>query len=73
VNPVTLVRTLFWTALTLVGAGATGVTGYLVVRGPFLGGAVLDPQPLLAATGGFVVGIIVLTLGGTKLVRVVRA
>lgn len=70
-NPVRAARLLLWTTLTAVGAAVTGVTGFLVVRGPFLGGQVLEPRPLLVATGGFVVGIIVLTLGGTKLARTI--
>jgi len=68
-NPVRTVQLLLWGGLTLLGAVVTGATGYLVIRGPFLGQQALDPQPLLVATGAFVVGIIVLTLGGTKLVR----
>jgi hypothetical protein len=72
-NPVRTVRLLLWTTLTLVGAVVTGATGFLVIRGPFLGGQPLDPQPLLVAAGGFVVGIIVLTLGGTKLARTILA
>ena len=72
-NPVRTFRLLLWGGLTLLGATVTGATGFLVVRGPFLGGAALDPQPLLVATGAFVVGIIVLTLGGTKLVRTLTA
>jgi hypothetical protein len=71
VNPVTVARVGFWGLLTVVGLAVTGATGYLVVRGPFLGGQALDPQPLLVATGAFVVGIIVLTLGGSKLARLV--
>ncbi|MFB6167423.1 MAG: hypothetical protein ABEJ43_01095 [Haloferacaceae archaeon] len=70
-NPVWTARLLIWGGLTLLGAVVTGVTGFLVVRGPFLGGQALDPQPLLAAAGAFVVGIIVLTLGGSKLGRMV--
>ncbi len=72
-NPVRTVRLLIWGSLTLLGAAVTGATGFLVIRGPFLGGEVLDPQPLLVATGAFVVGIIVLALGGTKLARAIAA
>jgi hypothetical protein len=68
-NPVRTARLLFWTTLTVVGAAVTGATGFLVVRGPFLGRQVLEPGPLLVATGGFMLGIIVLALGGTKLAR----
>lgn len=71
-NPVRTVRLLLWGGLTLLGAAVTGVTGFLVIRGPFLGGEALEPQPLLLATGAFVVGIIVLALGATKFVRAVR-
>lgn len=72
-NPVRTVRLLFWAGLTCLGTVVTVWTGFLVIRGPFLGGTPLDPQPLLVATGAFVVGIIVLTLGGTKFARAVMS
>jgi hypothetical protein len=73
VNPVVLVRRLFWGAVTTLAGAATGLSGVLVVRGPLLGGEVLDPRPLVLATGVFVLGIIVFALGGTKFVRALRA
>jgi hypothetical protein len=72
-NPVRTFRLLLWGGLTLLGAAVTGATGFLVIRGPFLGGTALDPQPLLVATGAFVVGIIGLTRGGTKLARTIMS
>lgn len=72
-NPVVLVRRLFWGVVAALALAATGLSGFLVVRGPLLGGEVLDPQPLVLATGVFVVGIIVFALGGTKFVRALRA
>jgi hypothetical protein len=59
----------FLLAVTLVGLSVTLVTGYLIVRGPFLGGRMLAPVPLLEALGAFIVGIVVLTWGGTKYYR----
>ncbi|WP_251330308.1 hypothetical protein [Haloplanus pelagicus] len=44
-------------------------TGYLVVRGPFLGGATLSPRPLLATLGAFVVGVTVAAWGMTRYAR----
>lgn len=49
-------------ALT-VGATVTLAAGYLVVRGPFLGGPVLDPPLLIAALGVFLVGFFVASWG----------
>lgn len=59
-----------WMILTAIGLGVTTTTGYLVIRGPFLGGATLPPQPLIFVLGAFLVGIVVLALGGSKLARV---
>lgn len=59
-----------WLVLTGIGLLATSTTGYLVVRGPFLGGPTLAPRLLLVSLGAFVVGLVVLTLGGSKLARV---
>lgn len=59
-----------WLILTAIGLGVTTTTGYLVVRGPFLGGAMLAPRFLIVAAGAFIVGLVVLALGGSKLARV---
>jgi hypothetical protein len=48
--------------------GALGA-GYLVVRGPFLGGPTLAPRALLATLGVFVVGITVAAWGLTRYAR----
>jgi hypothetical protein len=56
--------------LAVAGLAATLYTGYLIVRGPFLGGPRLAPQPLMWALGGFVAGIVVLAFGANALSRV---
>jgi hypothetical protein len=60
------ITSLFFGLVTVVGLSITLGAGYLIVRGPFLGGAALEPVPLLGTLGVFVVGIIVLTWGMTK-------
>jgi hypothetical protein len=60
------VTSLFFGLVTVVGLSITVGSGYLIVRGPFLGGAALEPVPLLGTLGVFVAGIIVLTWGMTK-------
>jgi hypothetical protein len=60
------ITSLFFGLVTAVGLTVTLGSSYLIVRGPFLGGASLDPVPLLGTLGVFVVGIIVLTWGLTK-------
>ncbi|MFB6156688.1 MAG: hypothetical protein ABEJ34_02465 [Haloferacaceae archaeon] len=64
-------RLVLWSLVAAVGAAVAGVAGFFVVRGPFLGGPVLAPVPLMVATGGFVAGVIALALGGTKVARLV--
>ncbi|MFB6154272.1 MAG: hypothetical protein ABEJ22_00135 [Haloferacaceae archaeon] len=59
-----------WFIVTLVGLVLTAGAGYAVVRGPFLGGATLDGTTLLVAVGAVLVGMILLALGGWKLVYV---
>jgi hypothetical protein len=59
-----------WLLVTSLGLGLTFGAGFAVVRGPFLGGPRLDGPTLLAATGAVLVGMIVLAIGGSKLVRV---
>ncbi|MFB6195480.1 MAG: hypothetical protein ABEI80_04865 [Haloplanus sp.] len=56
----------------VVGGGGLAVTlvsGYLVVRGPFLGGPTLAPKPLLVTLGAFVVGISATAWGISKCSR----
>jgi hypothetical protein len=60
------ITSLFFGLVTVLGLTVTLGSSYLIVRGPFLGGASLDPVPLLGTLGVFVVGIIVLTWGLTK-------
>lgn len=59
-----------WLILTTFGVLTTSLTGYLIVRGPFLGGPTLAPRLLLVAVGAFIVGLVVLALGGSKLAQV---
>ncbi|MDS0298727.1 hypothetical protein NDI76_08225 [Halogeometricum sp. S1BR25-6] len=58
--------------VTFVGLLLTTGTGYLLVRGPFLGGALLEPTPLLGALAGFVVGVVVFGWGATRAADVTR-
>ena len=60
------VVTALFLAVALAGAATTLATGYLVVRGPFLGGSTLEPMPLFAALGGFLVGIVVTTWAAVR-------
>lgn len=65
------------TTIVRLVAGATGVVGvavalgagYLIVRGPFLGGPTLAPRPLLATLGAFIVGVAVMAWGITQYAR----
>jgi hypothetical protein len=61
-GPVALVFLL----VSLVGLGVSLATGFLIVRGPFLGGATLPPVDLFVALGGFVAGIVTFSWGGAK-------
>ncbi|ADQ67397.1 hypothetical protein GL213_09100 [Halogeometricum borinquense] len=64
------VLTYFYSIVSLLGLIVTLGTGFLLVRGPFLGGTLLKPVPLMLALAGFVVGIVVLTWGATRTVGV---
>jgi hypothetical protein len=57
---------LVFLAVALVGLGASLATGYLIVRGPFLGGPTLPPVELFVALGGFIAGIVTFSWGGAK-------
>jgi hypothetical protein len=50
-----------------VGLVASLGVGYLIVRGPFLGGPSLDPIPLLVAAGASVAGVVLLGGSGSRL------
>lgn len=56
-----------WSLLAGVGLALVTGAGYFVFRGPFLGGEALAAGPTLVAVGVFIVGLIVLALGGSKL------
>ena len=60
------VVTALFLAVALAGATTTLAAGYLVVRGPFLGGPALEPVALFAALGGFLVGIVVTTWAAVR-------
>ncbi|MDS0292892.1 hypothetical protein [Halogeometricum luteum] len=66
------VLTYVYGFVTLVGLLLTTGTGYLLVRGPFLGGALLEPISLMAALAGFVVGVVVLAWGATRAASAAR-
>jgi hypothetical protein len=57
---------LVFLAVSLLGLGVSLGTGFLIVRGPFLGGPTLQPVALFVALGGFVVGIVAFSWGGSK-------
>jgi vacuolar-type H+-ATPase subunit I/STV1 len=57
---------LFFMTIAVVGLAVTLGSGYLIVRGPFLGGPTLDPVPLFGTFGAFVVGIVLFSWGSTK-------
>ncbi|MFB6103987.1 MAG: hypothetical protein ABEJ57_02720 [Halobacteriaceae archaeon] len=56
--------------VSLIGLAVLLGTGYLIIRGPFLGGAPLSNQNLLVALGGFFVGLFVFMWGAARLVDV---
>ena len=60
------VVTGFFLFVSLVGLLLSLGAGYLVIRGPFLGGPTLEPIPLLVALGVFIVGVVALSWGATK-------
>ena len=66
------VLTYLYGVVTLVGLLVATGTGYLLVRGPFLGGALLEPVSLMGALAGFVVGVVVLAWGATRAAGVGR-
>ncbi|KAB1196374.1 MULTISPECIES: hypothetical protein [Haloferax] len=61
------VAKLFFTIVTGVGLGLAMGTSFLIVRGPFLGGPTLDPFPMMGALAMFIVGIIVVSWGTTRM------
>jgi hypothetical protein len=70
VNPVTVVRTVLWWLVMFAGLLSSAATGYRIVSGPFFGGPLLDPVPLMVSSGVFLIGMIVFAVGGSKLVNV---
>ncbi|MFB6160663.1 MAG: hypothetical protein ABEJ61_05740 [Haloferacaceae archaeon] len=68
-NPVRVVRTVLWWLVMFVGLIGSSVSGYMVIKGPFLGRGVLEPTPLMIYSGAFLIGMIVFAVGGSKLVN----
>lgn len=62
-------HTLLWSVVAMVGTASMLYGGYLIMNGPFFGGAAADPVTLMGSLVGFVVGLVALALGGTKLLR----
>ncbi|EMA03608.1 hypothetical protein [Haloferax denitrificans] len=61
------VARLFFSLVTSVGLGLAAGTAFLIVRGPFFAGPSLAPFPMMAALAVFIVGIVVLMWGSTRL------
>jgi hypothetical protein len=57
---------LLFTVICVVGLAVTLGTGYLIIRGPFLGGPILPPRVLFVTLGGFLAGILAFSWGGAK-------
>lgn len=53
-----------------IGLGVLLGTGYLIIRGPFLGGAPLSNTNLMLALGGFFLGLFGFSWGLARLVDV---
>ncbi|MFB6106512.1 MAG: hypothetical protein ABEJ70_06030 [Halobacteriaceae archaeon] len=62
--------TAFFGTVTAVGAASLLATGYLIVRGPFLGGPVLAPTQVLVALGVLFVALFVTVWAGSRLAGV---
>lgn len=53
-----------------IGLSALLWTGYLIIRGPFLGGAPLSDTNLMLALAGFFVGLFAFSWGAARLLDV---
>lgn len=60
------VFTYVYAAVTVLGLAVTLGTGFFLMRGPFFGGGLLEPIPLILALCGFVVGIVAFAWGLTR-------
>lgn len=60
------VFTYAYAAVTVLGLGVALGAGYLLMRGPFFGGGLLEPIPLILALCGFVAGIVAFAWGATR-------
>jgi hypothetical protein len=54
----------------LVGLAVTLGAGWLLVRGPFFGGPMLDQSTMLAAVGALILGVIVSGWGAVRFVGI---
>lgn len=52
--------------VALFGLGVMLFGGWMLVRGPFLGGQALEPVPMFAALTAFLVGIVVFFRGAVR-------
>lgn len=58
---------VLWSALTGVGMAGTVIPAYVIMRGPFFDGPLLEPMQLLYALLVFMVGIFLFAGAGAKL------
>lgn len=55
--------------VSLVGITMIVGCGYLIIRGPFFDGPMLEPLHLFAALFGFLIGIGVMMFGGVRALK----
>lgn len=58
---------VLYAGLAGVGIGGTVIPAYVIVRGPFFGGPLLEPMQLMYAIVAFFVGLFLLAGAGAKL------
>lgn len=59
-----------WVFLAGLGLGLALGTGYLIMRGPFFGGPLLQPTALMVSVGGFFAGVFLFTWAAAKFIDV---
>ena len=50
----------------ILGLFATTTSGWLLVRGPFFGGATVNSETMMAAIGAFLIGIVLFGWGSVR-------